>query len=239
MVEKNNYNELTTQSDYDKKAAAEKSVDFIKNGMIIGLGSGSTVYWMMKELSQKVEQGLQVKGIPSSKRTENWAIELQIPLTDFHENLTLDLAIDGADEIDPDFNLLKGGGGSLVREKIVNNASKEVVIIGDKPKLVSQLGKIPLPIEIVPFGWEVTANHILSQLDCEPVLRRKDGDIFISDNGNYIVDCSFEHIPNPKALHDQLKNLVGVVETGLYVNLADTVVISEKEHVNVLMARKD
>ncbi|RSL29465.1 ribose-5-phosphate isomerase RpiA [Salibacterium salarium] len=233
MVEKNNYDELITSSDYDKKAAGEKSVDFIEDGMTIGLGSGSTVYWMMKKLSQKVEQGFQVKGIPSSQRTERWAKELHIPLTNFHEVQTLDLSIDGADEIDPHLNLLKGGGGSLVREKIVNTASHYVVIIGEKPKLVSHLGNTAVPVEILPFGWEMTANYI-SHFGCTPILRQKDGDTFISDNGNYIVDCAFEPISNPKALHDQLKGLVGVVETGLFVNLADTVVISEDQTINIL-----
>ncbi|NYF23794.1 ribose-5-phosphate isomerase RpiA [Sporosarcina sp. JAI121] len=219
-----------------KKIAGEKAAEFIKDGMIIGLGSGSTVYWMLKKLGEMIEQGMNVKGIPSSIRTEGWAREFGIPLTDFSEVQLLDLAIDGANEIDSRFNLSKGGGGSLVREKIVNTHSAKLIIIADDTKLVSQLGKAPLPVEILQFGWEVTAMKI-AQLGCKPVLRSREGVSFVSDNGNYIVDCEFGSIPNPEKLHYELKQMVGVVETGLFIGMTDIVILAGKTGVKVIEAK--
>ncbi|MFZ4451500.1 ribose-5-phosphate isomerase RpiA [Salibacterium aidingense] len=233
MGKQNHYTKLTTQRDVDKKRAAEKSVDFMEDGMTIGLGSGSTVYWMMKKLKEKMKQGLHITGVPSSTRTEKWAVEWQIPLTNFHEVQTIDVAIDGADEIDAHLNLLKGGGGSLVREKIVIQASKQVVIIGEQSKLVSRLGAAPLPVEVLPFGWEAVAAHI-SELGCIPDLRKKNGEVFVSDNGNYILDCPFHTIHDPKALDDKIKNIAGVVDTGLFVQAADTAIIGENNDVQIL-----
>lgn len=215
---------MLSSTDVRKKAAAEKAAEFVQDGMTIGLGSGSTVYWLLKRLGERVEQGLQVKGIPSSRRTEGWAHEFKVPLTDFSQVQNLDLAIDGADEIDPNFHLTKGGGGSLVREKIVDARAKQLIIIADESKMVPTLGKFPLPIEVVPFGWEVTAESI-AELGATPQIRKKEGDIFVSDNGNYILDCHFQTIANPAELHNQLKLLVGVVETGLFIDMTDTVII--------------
>ncbi|MFQ3544432.1 ribose-5-phosphate isomerase RpiA [Halobacillus rhizosphaerae] len=224
MSEQSNYEKLSTASDRGKKAAGEKAVDYVKDGMTLGLGSGSTVYWALKKLGERVKQGLNVKGVPSSTRTENWAKEFGIPLTTFHDVQELDLAIDGADEIDENLNLLKGGGGSLVREKIVNAAADSVIIIADKSKQVTQLGKRALPIEVVPFGWEVTAQRI-AQCGAEITLREKQEQPFISDNGNYILDCQFELISDPASLHATLSQLPGVVETGLFIGLADRVIL--------------
>ncbi|WP_338786049.1 ribose-5-phosphate isomerase RpiA [Metabacillus sp. FJAT-53654] len=233
MSEQLDYTKLIEQSDYQKKMAAEKSVELIEDGMIIGLGSGSTVYWMLKRLGERVKEGLIVKGIPSSKRTAGWADEFGIPLTGFHEPMQLDLAIDGADEIDGDLNLIKGGGGSLVREKIVNAAANRLIIIADKSKMVSHLGESALPVEVLPFGWEITAKHI-SQLGCVTTLRKKKKEVFISDNGNYILDCQFDHIANPKSLHESLKLLVGVVETGLFIGMTNQVIIGENESIKII-----
>ncbi|MGY4688618.1 ribose 5-phosphate isomerase A [Salibacterium sp. K-3] len=217
-------------SDHEKKtgggkeAAGRRAVDFIEDGMTIGLGSGSTVYWMLKELSLRIKDGLRVQGIPSSTRTETWAQEWDIPLTGFHDTQTLDITIDGADEIDPGLQLLKGGGGSLVREKIVHHASKQVIIIADSGKLFSRLGTVPLPVEVVPFGWERTAARA-GDLGCSPQLRHTNGGVFISDNGNYILDCTFPGIQEPAVLHDQLKAITGVVDTGLFPDTADFAII--------------
>lgn len=216
-----------------KKMAGEKAVEYIKDGMTIGLGSGSTVYWTLKKLGELVEQGLNIKGIPSSKRTEGWAREFHIPLTDFSTVSKLDLAIDGADEIDPNFNLIKGGGGSLVREKIVDMNSKKLIIVADDSKMVSQLGKFPLPIEILQFGWELTAEKI-KRIGGNPVLRMTEGQAFISNNGNYIVDCAFTSIPDPEELHHQLKQMLGVVETGLFIGITDTIIIASETEVKVI-----
>lgn len=219
-----------------KRAAGEKAAEYIQDGMVIGLGSGSTVYWMLKKLGEMIVQGMKVKGIPSSLRTEGWAKEFGIPITDFSEVQLLDLAIDGANEIDPQFNLSKGGGGSLVREKIVNANSKKLIIIADESKLVSQLGKAPLPVEILQFGWEVTAIKI-AQLGCKPVLRIQEGVRFVSNNGNYIVDCQFKSILNPKKLHHELKQLVGVVETGLFIGMTDIVILAGETDVKIIEAK--
>lgn len=215
---------MLNQTDLRKKAAGEKAAEFIQDGMIIGLGSGSTVYWLLKKMGELVEQGLNIKGIPSSVRTEGWAKDFNIPLTDFSEVQSLDIAIDGADEVDPHFNLIKGGGGSLLREKLVDAHAKQLIIIADESKLVQQLGKFPLPVEVVPFGWEVTAQKI-AQLGAVPELRRREGEIFVSNNGNYILDCTFDVILNPQELHKQLKLLLGVVETGLFIDMTDMVII--------------
>lgn len=217
----------------NKVAVGEKAAEFVKDGMVIGLGSGSTFYWTLKKLGEMVEGGLKIKGIPSSKRTEGWAKEMNVPLTDFSEVETLDLAIDGADEIDPNFQLTKGGGGSLVREKIVDMNAKKLIIIADESKLVPELGKFPLPVEVLPFGWEVTARRI-AELGAKPVLRERDGSVFVSNNGNYILDCDFGSIPDPEGLHQQLKALVGVVETGLFINMVDTVIVSGANGVKVM-----
>ncbi|MGY6208786.1 ribose-5-phosphate isomerase RpiA [Cytobacillus firmus] len=219
--------------DLQKKAAGEKAADFVKDGMIIGLGSGSTVYWFLKRLGELVNAGLTVKGVPSSLRTEGWAREFNIPLADFSETQILDLAIDGADEVDPEFNLTKGGGGSLLREKIVDANAKKLIIIVDESKLVQQLGKFPLPVEIVPFGWELTSKRI-TELGAIPQLRVNDGEVFVSNNGNYILDCQFEWIPNPKELHKQLKQITGVVETGLFIEMTDLVLVGSTDKVEAL-----
>lgn len=222
------------QMNSNKKAAGEKAVEYVKDGMVLGLGSGSTVYWTLKKLGELVAEGLNVKGIPTSKRTEKWASQFNIPLTDFSNVDIIDVAIDGADEIDPQFNLTKGGGGSLVREKIVDAHSNMLIIVADESKSVSQLGKFPLPVEIVPFGWQSTAKKIAT-LGCKPTLRKKDENIFISDNGNYILDCAFTAIPNPAKLHEELKQLIGVVETGLFIGITDKVLIGKGKNNQVII----
>ncbi|MCM3706235.1 ribose-5-phosphate isomerase RpiA [Cytobacillus firmus] len=224
-------------SDLQKKAAGEKAAEFVRSGMTIGLGSGSTVFWFLKRLGELINAGLTVRGVPSSLRTEGWAREFNIPLTDFSKTQLLDLAIDGADEVDPYFNLTKGGGGSLLREKIVDAYAKKLIIIVDESKLVNQLGKFPLPVEVVPFGWELTSNRI-AELGAIPQLRVNDGEIFVSNNGNYILDCQFEKIPNPKELHNQLKQMTGVVETGLFIDMTDLVLVGSTGKVDSLKKKE-
>ena len=224
---------MSGQADLKKKQVAEKAVEYIEDGMLIGLGSGSTIYWMMRKLGERIQGGLKVKGIPSSKRTEKWAEEFGIPLTTFSEVQQLDLAIDGADEVDPDLNLIKGGGGSLLREKMVDDVSTRLIIVVDDSKLVSQLGKFPLPVEVVPFGWETTAQRIAA-LGITPRLRSNEDGVFISNNGNYILDCPFERMEDPNALHQQLKGMLGVVETGLFLNMTDVVLVGRGDGVQVI-----
>ncbi|QTN00283.1 ribose-5-phosphate isomerase RpiA [Sediminibacillus dalangtanensis] len=217
-----------------KRRAGEKAVEYIEDGMTIGLGSGSTVYWMIKKLGERIKQGLEVKGVPSSLRTEAWAREFGIPLVYFSEVNRLDLAIDGADEVDPDFQLIKGGGGSLLREKLVADAAKKLIIIVDESKQVQKLGRFPLPVEIVRFGWESTARK-LSSFGCNPMLRKtEDGEVFVTNNDNYIVDCVFDAITDPEGLHRELKLLLGVVETGLFLKRTDKVIVGRKRGVDIL-----
>ncbi|WP_053218684.1 ribose-5-phosphate isomerase RpiA [Virgibacillus senegalensis] len=216
-----------------KKKAGKKAVDYIEDGMTIGLGSGSTVYWMMKQLGERIAQGLQVRGVPSSVRTEAWARKFGIPLAYFSEVNRLDLAIDGADEVDPDFQLIKGGGGSLLREKLVADAAKKLIIIVDESKQVQKLGNFPLPVEVVRFGWENTARK-LSALGCNPKLRKVEGEAFVSNNDNYILDCSFDDLSKPKEIHQRLKLTLGVVETGLFIGMTNKVIVGRKRCVEVL-----
>ncbi|MFD1362113.1 ribose-5-phosphate isomerase RpiA [Lentibacillus salinarum] len=220
--------------DNAKKNAGEASVSLIENGMTVGLGTGSTVYWMMRKLGERVANGLEVQGIPSSRQTEAWANEFGVPLTDFSQVKELDLAIDGADEVDQQWQLIKGGGGALVREKIIAAAARKFVVIVDDSKTVTQLGAFPLPVEILPFGWEMTTARIV-ELGVTPVIRRNDAnDIFVSDNSNYIVDCRFGSITDPKTLHQQLKQLTGVVDTGLFVDMSDKVIIGHPDRTETL-----
>lgn len=209
----------------DKKLVAEAAVEYIKDGMTVGLGSGSTINWMLYKLGKRVKEGLHIKALPSSKKTERLAIELGIPLTDFSNTDRINLAIDGADEVDSGLNLLKGGGGSLVREKIIDAEAEKLVIIIDDSKKVSTLGDFPLPVEVVPFGWEITARNIAA-LGPVTSLRKQYGNIFVSDNGNYILDCKFGEITKPKKLHEVIKQIVGVVETGLFVGMADDLIMA-------------
>lgn len=221
------------KSNIEKKQAAEEGIKYIKDGMTVGLGSGSTVNEMLELLGERVCSGLNIKGIPTSKKTELLASKLGIPLIEFSNDIEIDVAIDGTDEVDANYNLLKGGGGSLVREKLVGMAAKKLIIIADESKVVSTLGAFSLPVEILPFGWEVTQSRI-AKLGCEPTLRKKDGDVFISDNNNYIVDCKFSEIAHPEVTHEQLKLMVGVVETGLFTNMTDMVIVGYQEHIEYL-----
>lgn len=224
---------MAENQDLYKKAAAEQAVQYVEDGMVLGLGSGTTVYWLLKRLGELVDQGLNIKGIPSSLRTQGWAKEFGIPMTDFSEVEMLDLAIDGADEIDPDFQLTKGGGGSLVREKLVNAHAKRVIIIADESKMVDRLGSFPLPVEVLQFAWQRTADKIAA-LGATPVLRERDGKVFVSNNGNYILDCAFGSIEDPRALHKKLKLLLGVVETGLFIDMTDKVILAGPDGARVI-----
>jgi len=217
-----------------KRLAGEKAVEYIQDGMTIGLGSGSTVYWMLKKLGEEVKDGLCVQGIPTSIRTMNWAKKFGIPLTDFTKMDTIQVAIDGADEIDPGLNLIKGGGGSLVREKIVATISERLIIIADSSKKVDVLGRHPLPVEVIPFGWEIIAQKYIPDLGGKSTLRKKDNTVFVSDNGNYILDCQFESIADVGSLHAKLKAIVGVVETGLFINMTDTAIIGDENGVSII-----
>ncbi|MCF6401900.1 ribose-5-phosphate isomerase RpiA [Chitinophaga filiformis] len=208
-----------------KKAAGEKAAALVQPGMLVGLGTGSTAYWAIEKLGEMVKGGLNIRAVATSLASEKQARELGIPITSFSEIQQLDIDIDGADEVSHDLQIIKGGGGALLREKIVAMASRKKVIVADERKYVKTLGKFPLPIEIIPFGWELVFRAVQS-LKGAPTLRTKDDKPYITDNGNYILDCAFGVIENPEQLHHQLKAITGVVETGLFINMKPTVIIA-------------
>ncbi len=216
-----------------KQTAAERAVEEIQPGAIVGLGTGSTVYYVLRALGEKVRDGLKITGIATSKQTEIISAEQGIPLSTLAEHPVIDVTIDGADEIDPSLNLIKGGGGALVREKIIAHASKRLVIVADESKLVSMLGTtFPLPVEVLQFGWEATQATINSI--CGKSTMRYNGEKpFFSDNGNYILDCRFDAIRQPAQTELQLNNLPGVVENGLFVSRADKAIIGTTSGVEI------
>jgi ribose 5-phosphate isomerase A len=207
-----------------KQLAAAKSVSFIQSGMTVGLGTGSTAYWAIEMIGEKIQKKeLQIKAIATSKRSEEQAIGLGIPIISFALIDKIDITIDGADEADGHLNLIKGGGGALLREKIVASNSRELVIIVDESKLVDQLGKFPLPVEVVTFGWEKVLKK-LNALGCEPSLRMENGNPFLTDNHNYLIDCAFGKIPDAPGLHEMINAITGVVENGLFIGMATKLV---------------
>lgn len=211
-----------------KQLAAEKAVEYVKDGMHVGLGTGSTAYWAILKIGERVREGLSIQAVATSKASEKLAKEQGIPLIPFDRIQGLDLTIDGADELDRGLHLIKGGGGALLREKIVAFHSKELIIIADESKLVDKLGTFPLPVEMVPFAYEWTMAS-LERLGAKPMLRTDDESIYVTDNGNYIADCRFGEIDNPNELHQKLLHLPGVVDNGLFIGLATRAVIGHSD----------
>ena len=207
-----------------KELAAEKAVEEVQSGMILGLGTGSTIYYALLKLGQMVKLGLDIIGIPTSEQTSQIAEEQGIQLSTVMENPVIDLTIDGADEVDPSLNLIKGLGGALVREKIIAHASNRLVIVADESKIVDYLGaKVPLPVEVVQFGWEST-QMALNQICQRSVLRQVNDQTFLSDNSNFILDCYFDQISDPKQIEIRINGIPGVVDNGLFVGRADRVI---------------
>jgi ribose 5-phosphate isomerase A len=219
-----------------KQRAGFKAAEFVEDGMRVGLGTGTTAHWLVERLAERVRaEGLRVRCVPTSRRTEEQARGLGIPLTTLGEVGELDIAIDGADEIGPGLALIKGGGGALLREKLVASAARRFVVIADKSKRVEVLGRFPLPVEVVQFGWELTARRVSAVLNVEPALRRDTrGEPFVTDNGNFILDCRCGEIQNPVHVERELKSLTGVVESGLFVRLAHSAVLADEEGVDVV-----
>ncbi len=215
-------------SDYEKKAAAAKSLDWINDGMLVGLGSGSTAAHMIRELGEKVAKGLSIKGVPSSDTTAELARKAGIPLITLEEAGTLDINIDGADEFDAKLQLIKGGGGALLREKIVAYNSKFNIVIADSGKRVERLGKFKLPIETIPFA----TTNIMAELDkmgLRPVLRKKGDEAYKTDEHNYIVDVDVSEQNDLVALNTTLINIPGVVETGLFLNTTNVIIMGKDD----------
>jgi len=219
--------------DGPKQRAAERALELVRDGQVIGLGTGSTAKFAIEGLGRLVREGLSIKGVPTSIATERMARELAIPLVDLNETSTIDLTLDGADEIDPKFNMIKGGGGALTREKLVALASTKRVILVDESKLVPKLGQTRLlPVEVLPFAWALSAR-MLNELGCASTRREQDGIPFVTDNGNYILDCDFGPIEDPAALEERIKLLPGVIESGLFIGIADALVIGSEHGVEV------
>ena len=208
-----------------KQLAAEKAVSFLENGMTIGLGTGSTAWWAIEKIGEKVKKdGWKIRAIATSVRSEEQARSLGIPIYGFAELGTIDVTIDGADEADAHLHLIKGGGGALLREKIVATNSKQMIVVADASKEVKTLGKFPLPMEVVLFGWERTFEK-LKVLGCRPERRMNGREPYLTDNGNYIVDCAFGEIADPPALHERINAITGVVDNGLFINIASKLVL--------------
>lgn len=218
-----------------KRLAGEKATEYIKDGMIVGLGTGSTVEYFIKKLGELVREGLNIKGVPTSLHTQRLAQKEGIPLTTLEENPEIDITVDGADEVDADLNLIKGGGGALTREKIVAFNSKRVVIVIDDSKIVKCLGiDFPLPVEVLKFGWTATKKK-LEEFGCKVELRTiMEKEPFITDNGNYILDCEFDRIDDPEELSISINSIPGVVENGLFIGLADEVIVGSKQGIMML-----
>ncbi|MEL6975175.1 MAG: ribose-5-phosphate isomerase RpiA [Bacteroidota bacterium] len=217
----------------EKKIAATASLQWVKDGMTVGLGTGSTASHMVDALGIMVKQGLKIVGVPSSDATEALAKTLGIPLTTLEDVKQLDLTIDGADEFDANFQLIKGGGGALLREKILAHNSKLNVIITDSSKQVTRLGKFKLPLETIPFA----TNSIISELDrlqLKPILRQNQGKVFTTDEGNYIVDINVFDVDDLAALSSRLINIPGIVETGLFLSTTDVILVGKADKVNIL-----
>lgn len=212
-------------SNLAKQTAGEYAVKFIEPNMTIGIGTGSTVHFFIQALAKKIKEGLNIQAVPTSTNTLQLATQLHIPIIDLNDINLLDITVDGADEIDPQLNLIKGGGGALLQEKIVAAASKKIIIIADESKVVDQLGKFPLPVEVIPFAWKQMQRQI-EKLGCSNiVLRTKENEPFITDHGHYILDCHFEKINDAFLLHQQLNNIPGVVDNGLFIGMAHNAVI--------------
>lgn len=216
-----------------KRIAGEKATEYIKDGMILGLGTGSTAYHMIKKVGELVQSGMELKAVATSRFTEDLANEFKIPLISIDEVDNIDLCIDGVDEIDGEFNAIKGGGGALFREKIVATLAKDIIWIMDESKFVDSIGAFPLPVEILPYGYTQVVKK-LNEYALNPIIRTKDGKLFITDNGNYIVDL---HIGKPMdimSVYNKVRSITGVLEVGLFINMCKRIIVGTDNGVRII-----
>lgn len=220
--------------DNEKQAAARASLAFVEEGDVVGLGTGSTAAYFIKFLGERVKSGLNIRGVATSERARQLAEECGIPLVSLNKVEQVDVDVDGTDEFDPQLCLIKGGGGALLREKIVASASKRFIVIADSSKQVAILGKFPLPVEVIPFAESVVARKITS-LGAKVLLRKTEaGAVFTTDEHHHILDCRFEKITDPAGLAATLSAIPGVVEHGLFVNMATVVLLAKGSKVTEL-----
>lgn len=213
-------------NDQEKEAAARASLRYVRDGQVVGMGTGSTAEFFIRLLWERVKEGLRIRGIPTSERSRELASSLGIPLTSLDECQEIAVTVDGADEFDPQLRLIKGGGGALLREKIVASASRQLVIVADASKRVPVLGRFPLPVEVIKFAEALVAKK-MAGLGAEVRLRRRaDGSPYVTDENNHILDCSFGQIPDADGLARRLSDMPGVVEHGLFIGMASTVIVA-------------
>jgi ribose 5-phosphate isomerase A len=232
---------MTVHTDLDslKKAAAVKAVEFVRDGMVVGLGTGSTAKYMVLALGDKVRAGMKVRGVPTSQETAALARQAGIALIDTDDRWEIDVAIDGADQVDPAFNLIKGGGGALLKEKIVAASAKQFIVVVDYTKQVPVLGgSFPLPVEVIPFGWGSTAREIESLTKSRVTLRERNGAPFKTEAGNLIVDVHLARIDRPRDLEMALNQIPGVVETGLFVGRTNVLIVGTPQGVQMQYASR-
>ena len=221
-------------TDDAKELAAKKSLDFVEDGMVVGLGTGSTATRFIKLLGNRVMRGLKIRAIPSSNTSKELAEALSIPVIDFQRCAEIDVAIDGADEIAPGLALIKGGGGALLHEKIVASASRRFIVIADSSKVVTRLGKVPLPVEVIPTASPLVARKLVEMGIRSTIRRLKTGAEFITDEGNLILDCDCGEIQDADTLAASIRNIVGVVEHGLFLHMAERALVSDGADVKTL-----
>jgi ribose 5-phosphate isomerase A len=226
-------------SDKAKKNAALAAADLIKPGVKLGLGTGTTVAYFIEALGQKIKAGLDIKCVPTSKASHALAVKHGLPMITLEQEPFLDLTVDGADEFDSEFNLIKGGGGALLFEKIVATSSKRMLVIADESKRVDKIGKFPLPIEVIPFGWKATGWKIdkafkLLKIDAKMKLRMKDGKPFTTDAGHFIIDCAMKGDLDPRRAESIICCLPGVVDTGIFIGVCGRVLMGTDKGVETL-----
>lgn len=220
-----------------KRAAAMTAVEYVRDGMTVGLGTGSTAKHVVIALGEKIAQGMRLRGVATSRETADLATRHKIPLLSDERAWTFDVAIDGADQVDPHFNLVKGGGGALLKEKIVAASAKQFIVVVDHTKRVPVLGgAFPLPIEIIPFGWSSTAREIEAATSGKAVLRERGGKVFLTESGHYILDVHIVNIASPRELESQLNRIPGIVETGLFVGRTDILIVGGPQGVETFRA---
>lgn len=231
---------MTDSAEAAKRLAAARAVELVKPGMRLGLGTGSTAAHFVALLGERVAQGLQVVGVPTSERTREQAASLNIPLSTLDETPELDLTVDGADEFDPQLRLIKGGGAALLREKIVAAASARMVVVTDRSKQVANLGAFPLPVEVDRFGLASTRLHVIAAgkaTGCSGEVKLRhtpQGHVLVTDGGHAILDCAFGIIPDPDALARALNAIPGVVEHGLFIGMAKAIIVADAAGVEVI-----